>query len=152
MNIWTASLTFSPKESKVYHILPRSTAIALLTLVVYEDPVDTNERVLDLEAENERLRRQLESLEREISSRSPTRSSRKPSQPLNTPRKQVIESDGDIGMTMFKLNAMNLSPKEPKISHVGKTPRKKIRKLTTRKCDLMDENDLKALGNCSLTP
>ncbi|KAI4169522.1 MAG: hypothetical protein LQ343_005662 [Gyalolechia ehrenbergii] len=132
--------------------LDRKLDILTKGIQIYEDPVDTNERVLDLEAENERLRRQLESLEREISSRSPTRSSRKPSQPLNTPRKQVIESDGDIGMTMFKLNAMNLSPKEPKISHVGKTPRKKIRKLTTRKCDLMDENDLKALGNCSLTP
>lgn len=110
---------------------------------IYEDPVDIDDRIPDLEAENERLRRQLESLEREINSRSPTRSAKKPSQMLSTPRKQMSEADDDIGMTMFKLNAMNLSPKGPK-SPVGKTPGKKIRKLTTRKWDLMDENDLEA--------
>lgn len=135
-----------PKEFKVCDALLRSTADTPLTSIVYEDPVDTNARILDLEAENERLRRQLESLEREINSQSPTWKSKKPPQISTTPRKQTIELDDDIGMTMFKLNAMNLSPKEPK-SPISKTTGKKIRKLTTRMWDLMDENDLEAYDN-----
>ncbi|KAL8721970.1 MAG: hypothetical protein Q9225_001445 [Loekoesia sp. 1 TL-2023] len=124
---------------------PRSSSsIALLTLIVYEDPMDTSERVMELETENERLRRHLESLERELNSRSPTRPSKKTSQRLATPRKQLSETDDDFSTTLFKLNAINLSPKEPKTSPVGKTPGKKIRKLTTRKWDLMDENELEA--------
>lgn len=118
--------------------------MALLTLIVYEDPIDISERVLELEAENEQLRRQLVSLERELNSSSPTRPSKKSPQRLATPRKELGETDGGFGTTLFKLNAMNLSPKEPRMSPAGKTPGKKIRKLTTRKWDLMDENELEA--------
>ena len=117
----------------------------LLTLIVYEDPVDSNECVVELEAENERLRRQLQSLEQEINSRSPTRSSKKPPQRLTTPQKPSSGTGDDFGTTLFKLSTMNLSPKEPKLmSPISKTPGKRIRKLTTRKWDLMDENELEA--------
>ncbi|KAL8653136.1 MAG: hypothetical protein Q9210_002290 [Variospora velana] len=110
---------------------------------VYEDPTDNDERVAELETENERLRRQLDSLEREINARSPTRPSKKAAT-LATPRKSVGNGEDDFGTTLFKLNAMNLSPKEAKASPIGKTPGKKIRKLTTRKWDLMDENEMDA--------
>lgn len=115
----------------------------VLTCTVYEDPTDNDERVAELETENERLRRQLDSLEREINARSPTRPSKKAA-PLATPSKSVGNGEDDFGTTLFKLNAMNLSPKEPKASPIGKTPSKKIRKLTTRKWDLMDENEMDA--------
>lgn len=105
--------------------------------------MDSSERVIELEAENERLRRQLDSLEREINSRSPSRISKQPQQlTTSTPRKQLGDAADDFGMTLFKLSAMNLSPKEPKSSPVSKTPGKRIRKLTTRKWDLMDEDEL----------
>ncbi|KAI4088914.1 MAG: hypothetical protein LQ344_005744 [Seirophora lacunosa] len=123
--------------------LDRKLDILTKGIHIYEDPLDNDERVVELEAENERLRRQLDSLEREINARSPTRPSRKAPQ-LATPRKQVGDSGDDFGTTLFKLSAMNLSPKEPKTSPMGKTPGKKIRKLTTRKWDLMDENEMDA--------
>lgn len=114
----------------------------MLTCVVYEDPEDRVDRVTELESENEQLRRRLDALEREINSRSPTRSSKKPQQ-FTTPRKTLSSGDDELGTTLFKLNAMSLTPKEPKMSPVGKkTP--KIRKLTARKWDLMDENELDA--------
>lgn len=105
--------------------------------------MDNSERVIELEAENERLRRQTESLERDINSRSPSRPSKKPQQ-LASPRKELSDADNDFGTTILKLNAMNVSTKEPGMSPLGKTPGKKIRKLTTRKWDLMDENELDA--------
>lgn len=114
-----------------------------LISLVYEDPVDRTEHVTALAEENESLRRRLDALEREISSQSPTRSSKKPPQ-LGTPRKAPSSGEDDFGTTLFKLNMMNLSPKEPKLSPAGKTPGKKVRKLTTRKWDLMDENELDA--------
>ncbi len=113
--------------------------------------MDSSERIVELEAENERLRRQLDLLEREINSRSPSRVSKK-AQHLasSTPREKLSNADAadddDLGTTLFKLNAMNLSPKAPRSSPVGKTPGKKIRKLTTRKWDLMAEHELDAYG------
>ncbi|KAL8988968.1 MAG: hypothetical protein Q9177_002039 [Variospora cf. flavescens] len=123
--------------------LDRKLDILTRGIQIYEDPTDNDERVAELETENERLRRQLDSLEREINARSPTRPSKKAA-PLTTPRKSVGNGEDDFGTTLFKLNAMNLSPKEPKASPIGKTPGKKIRKLTTRKWDLMDENEMDA--------
>lgn len=107
--------------------------------------MDSSQRVIELEAENEHLRRQLDLLERETNSRSPSRVSKKPQQlATSTPRKKLSDAADDFGMTLFKLSAMNLSPKEPKSSQVGKTPGKRIKKLTTRKWDLMDEDELDA--------
>ena len=48
---------------------------------------------------------------------------------------------------MSKLNCMTLNDHGERKSP-GKTPGKKIRKLTTRKWDLMDENEMDALENC----
>ena len=49
---------------------------------------------------------------------------------------------------MLKLNGMSLKDaSEPRRQSPGKTPRKKMRKLTTRKWDLMDENEMDAFEN-----
>lgn len=87
----------------------------------------------------------MENLERDLRSRSsPTRVSKKP---LSTPRKGLSGSEDDLGTTLFRLNAMRLSPKAvtPSVGMgVGPSPGKKMRKLTARKWDLMDENELAA--------
>lgn len=49
---------------------------------------------------------------------------------------------------MSKLNGMKLTEvAASKLQSPGKTPGKKMRKLTTRKWDLMDENELDAFEN-----
>ncbi|KAL8767800.1 MAG: hypothetical protein Q9209_005794 [Squamulea sp. 1 TL-2023] len=122
--------------------LDRKLDILFKGIQIYEDPEERVDRVTELETENERLQRRLDTLEREINSRSPTRSSKKPPQ-LTTPRKTLSSGDDELGTTLFKLNVMSLTPKEPKSGPIGKkTP--KIRKLTARKWDLMDENELEA--------
>ncbi|KAL8728374.1 MAG: hypothetical protein Q9166_005418 [cf. Caloplaca sp. 2 TL-2023] len=122
--------------------LDRKLDILTKGIQIYEDPIERTELVTELEAENEQLRRRLDVLEREINSKSPTQPSKKAPQ-LTTPRKRLSSGDDELGTTLFKLNAMSLTPKAPKISPAGKkTP--KIRKLTARKWDLMDENELDA--------
>ncbi|KAL8998094.1 MAG: hypothetical protein Q9169_002787 [Polycauliona sp. 2 TL-2023] len=122
--------------------LDRKLDILTKGIQIYEDPEARLDDRTELESENEQLRRRLDALEREINSRSPTRPSKKPSQ-SSTPQKPLSSGDDELGTTLFKLNAMSLTPKEPKTSPIGtKTP--KIRKLTARKWDLMDENELDA--------
>ncbi|KAL8666071.1 MAG: hypothetical protein Q9202_001808 [Teloschistes flavicans] len=124
--------------------LDRKLDILSKGIQIYEDPADRVEHVTELQAENDRLRRRLDTLERELNSQSPTRSSRKTPHRLITPTKPSSIGDDDFGTTLFKLNAMNLTPKEHRMSPASKTPGRKARKLTTRKWDLMDENDLDA--------
>ncbi|KAI4166284.1 MAG: hypothetical protein LQ342_000174 [Letrouitia transgressa] len=127
--------------------LDRKLEIYTRGIQIHEDPIDppSEQRILELEAENAALRRQMENLERDLRSRSsPTRVSKKP---LSTPRKGLSGSEDDLGTTLFRLNAMRLSPKAvtPSVGMgVGPSPGKKMRKLTARKWDLMDENELAA--------
>ncbi|KAL8911808.1 MAG: hypothetical protein Q9171_003076 [Xanthocarpia ochracea] len=122
--------------------LDRKLDILTKGIRIYEDPEDRVDRVTELESQNEQLRRRLDALEREITSRSPSRSAMKAPQ-LSTPRKTLSSGDDELGTTLFKLNVMSLTPKEPKMSPVGKKTAK-MRKLTARNWDLMDENELDA--------
>ena len=106
--------------------------------------MDQDTRTAELENENEALRRRLEALERELQCRSPTKSPRKPR--LSSPSKDY--GPGALGTALFKLNAMSLTDAaECKPQSPGKTPGKKIRKLTAKKWDLMDENEMDAYEN-----
>ncbi len=102
----------------------------------------------ELEAEKKDLRRKLETLEREMHCRSPTKLSKKarvPSLSLTDVRLAAggAASNDAFGTTLSKLNGMSLTdPVE--VKSAGKTPGKKIRKLTARKWDLMDENEIDA--------
>ena len=99
---------------------------------------------MELEQENEGLRRKLEALERELQCRSPSKSSRKPQ--LCSPSKEY--GSDVLGSALLKLNGMSLTDRaECKSQSPGKTPGKKMRKLTTRKWDLMDENEMDAFEN-----
>ena len=142
MSTWIESWIFLPRVFKVRFSCGSELWALVLTWVVYEDPEDRIDRVTELESQNEQLRRRLDALEREINSKSPSRSAKKPPQ-LSTPRKTFSSGDDELGTTLFKLNVMSLTPREPKMSPVGKKTAK-MRKLTARNWDLMDENELDA--------
>lgn len=114
---------------------------------IYEDPQQsTDERVEELENENEQLRRRLAVLERETSSHSPTRKPRAkhaPSSPSRTANRLGRESD--IENALQRMNQLNLtdsmfSPPSP--TPKSASPGKKTRKISTRKWDLAPENEI----------
>ena len=111
---------------------------------VHEDPIEQDARTTELENENESLRRKLDALERELQCRSPSKSHGKSR--LSSPSKDY--GSDVLGTAMLKLNGMSLTDAtEPGRQSPGKTPGKKMRKLTTRKWDLMDENEMDAFEN-----
>lgn len=103
------------------------------TLAVHEDPTpSTDDRISELESENESLRRKFDTMERELQCRSPTKTKKHGSSGL------AMES-GDVENMGFKLNGLSLEPRTPA---AAMTPRGKVRKLTARKWDLGDEEDV----------
>ena len=118
---------------------------------------DVKEDTHGLEMENAALKARLEELEREIQGRSPSKKQR-------SPRKKAAQSSSAEGRSVFgdataALNGLSFDT-PPKLSLglgfedaikekekenvVAATPGRKIRKLTARKLDLMDEADLEA--------
>ena len=131
---------------------------------VREDPVDEIAYRDQLERENEGLRYKIEALEREAWCRSPThtpttaaaaaaaatrRSLGKASKPM-----QNLDTSRDVlgSSAAFSLNRMSLTePADEEGELEGEKAlgtAKKMRKLTARKWDLMDESELEALENC----
>ena len=109
-------------------------------IAVHEDPAASDDGFSELQIENEALRRRIDGLEREMQSRSPTKSAKKPLQ-LGHNLGLMVEN-GATGTTLYeKLN--HLSLKEKRVV----TPGKKVRKLTARKWDFMDENEMDAYEN-----
>ncbi|KAJ6166871.1 hypothetical protein N7470_002318 [Penicillium chermesinum] len=109
---------------------------------IYEDPEpSTDDRVEELERENDQLRRRLAALEREMNSHSPTR---KPRAKNATPARQhnnVLGRESDIENALQRMNQLNLtdsmfSPPSPS------SPVKSTRKMATRKFDLAPENEI----------
>ncbi|KAL9077420.1 MAG: hypothetical protein Q9161_000265 [Pseudevernia consocians] len=124
--------------------LDRKLEILSKGIQIHEDAIDSDTRTTELEKENETLRGKLEALERELHCRSPTKSPRKPQ--LSNPGKEY--GSGALGTALFKLNGMSLTDAaECKPQSPCKTPGKKMRKLTARKWDLMDENEMDAFEN-----
>lgn len=138
MNTSTARLIFSRKVFKVGRSLLFMSSPVLLYGLVHEDSSSpATLRIEELESENETLRRKLEALERDLQAQSPTRSARK--KPPQTPPAAL----DDCGTTLFKLNALSLSHENGVGSSPLKaTPGRKVRKMTARKWDLGDENEL----------
>jgi len=114
---------------------------------IHEDaPPSPNQYALDLETENEALRRKLESLERELRSQSPTRSAKKA--PLSTRAGQE-----EFGPILSKLDGLQVDENDERAINAktpskaeAKTPGRKARKLTAKKWDLMDENEMDGYG------
>ncbi|KAJ5818545.1 hypothetical protein N7474_004136 [Penicillium riverlandense] len=110
---------------------------------IYEDPErSTNERVEELENENEQLRRRLAALEREMSSQSPTRKPRAKNAPT-TRSSNLLGRESDIENALQRLDHLKIadsmfSPSSPAPTSPGKKPRK----MATRKWDLGPEDQL----------
>ncbi|KAJ5625770.1 hypothetical protein N7510_002079 [Penicillium lagena] len=110
---------------------------------IYEDPKQsTNERVEELENENEQLRRRLAALEREMNSQSPTRKPRAKNGPT-TRSSNLLGRESDIENALQRLDHLKIadgmfSPSSPAPTSPGKKPRK----MATRKWDLGPEDQL----------
>jgi len=98
-------------------------------------PSEVNE---SLELENERLKREIEGLRREMQCRSPTKG---PRLPLRERECRASKDTVDLGA---ELGRMHISGEDDhtRDSAVSKSPVKKMKKLTARKWDLMDEGEL----------
>ncbi|KAF6239655.1 hypothetical protein HO173_002201 [Letharia columbiana] len=124
--------------------LDRKLEILTQGIQIHEDAIDQDTRTTELENENEALRRKLEALERDLQCRSPTKAPRKPQ--LSSPSKDY--GPAALGTALSKFNGMSLIDAAAyKAQSPGKTPGKKMRKLTARKWDLMDENEMDAFEN-----
>ncbi|KAK9850875.1 hypothetical protein MYU51_011493 [Penicillium brevicompactum] len=103
---------------------------------IFEDS-GSNERVEELEQENDELRRKLVALEREMLSQSPTR---KPRTKNAAPARSNLSRESDIENALQRMDQLKLAdtmfaPPPPNAS-----PMKKTRKIGTRKWDLAPED------------
>jgi hypothetical protein len=94
-----------------------------------------------LEAENERLRREVEILRRDLSVRSPSKSQRTPLRESRIGREGDRGVMGHVGREMEGLRVSGDSVLKGG-GLIGASPTKKVRKLTARKWDLMDEGEM----------
>ncbi|CAI7597384.1 unnamed protein product [Penicillium glandicola] len=106
---------------------------------IFEDS-GSNERVEELEQENEELRRKLAALEREMHNQSPTRKHR----PKNaTPaRSNPLGRESDIENALQRMDQLKLADSMFAPPSPGASPIKKTRKMGTRKWDLAPEDQI----------
>ncbi|KAJ5266963.1 hypothetical protein N7478_009771 [Penicillium angulare] len=111
---------------------------------IYEDPdTPSNDRVEELENENDQLRCRIAALEREMNSQSPTRKPRAKNAAASH-SSNILGRESDIENALQRMNQLNLtdsmfSPPSPSASPTKSA--KKTRKLATRKMDLDPEVD-----------
>lgn len=126
----------------------------ILSIAVYEDPVpSSDDRVEELEDENQQLRNKIALLERELTGRSPTKKSKSrplnsentlmPTSPTKCKTNITIVRESDIENALRRMDQLKLvdniySPATP----ATQTPGKKQRKIATRKWDLGPEEDI----------
>ncbi|KAJ5155878.1 hypothetical protein N7492_008681 [Penicillium capsulatum] len=109
---------------------------------IYEDPdPSVDEKMDELENENEQLRRRLATLEREMSSQSPTR---KPRAKNTSPTKSsnVLGRGSDIENALQRMNQLHLTDSMFAPASPTSSPGKKQRKISTRKWDLGPEAEI----------
>ncbi|KGO55676.1 hypothetical protein PEX1_100750 [Penicillium expansum] len=106
---------------------------------IFEDS-GSNERVEELEQENDELRRKLAALEREMHNQSPTRKHR---QKNATPaRSNLLGRESDIENALQRMDQLKLADTMFAPPSPGASPIKKIRKMGTRKWDLAPEDQI----------
>ncbi|KAJ5103498.1 hypothetical protein N7532_004027 [Penicillium argentinense] len=109
---------------------------------IYEDPEpSSNERVEELEQENDQLRRRLAALEREMNSQSPTR---KPRAKQISPSKasNLLSRESDIENALQRMNQLHLTDSMFLPASPSSSPTKKSKRISTRKWDLAPESDV----------
>ncbi|KAJ5290193.1 uncharacterized protein N7443_010446 [Penicillium atrosanguineum] len=106
---------------------------------IFEDPEPTSDqRMEELERENEQLRRRLATLEREMSSHSPTRKPRS----KNPASSNLLGRESDIENALQRMNQLNLTDSMFTPASPSSSPSKNPRKLPTRKFDLAPESEI----------
>lgn len=114
---------------------------------VFEDPEPSaDERIEELERENDMLRSKIAALERKLMARSPTKKP-KPKPHLfqeheSTLEGSLISGESDVENVYQKFSQLKLADSYQSSSIAPKTPGKKIRKLTARRRDLGPEEEL----------
>ncbi|KAL4817976.1 P-loop containing nucleoside triphosphate hydrolase protein [Aspergillus spinulosporus] len=110
---------------------------------IHEDPQpSSDERVEELEFENDQLRSKIIALERELNCRSPSKKSNSKNAALETSRNaNILGRESDIEVALRKMDQLKLADSMFKSPAVN-SPGKKQRKMATRKWDLAPEDDL----------
>lgn len=126
--------------------LDRKLEILTQGILVHEDRCEREGYMEGLERENKSLRLRVEMLEREALCRSPTKSPQKASKP-NRPMESHDDARDVLGTATIHLNGASVGSRKPSEGpkvDVPKTPGtlRKMKKLTARKWDLMDENEM----------
>ncbi|KAL2863665.1 kinesin family protein [Aspergillus lucknowensis] len=105
------------------------------------DP-SSDERVEQLEFENDQLRSRITSLERELACRSPTKKSKPKNAALESSRNaNILGRESDIEVALRKMDQLKLADSMFK-GPPADSPGKKQRKIATRKWDLAPEDDI----------
>ncbi|RDW86847.1 kinesin family protein [Aspergillus mulundensis] len=110
---------------------------------IHEDPQPScDERVEELEFENDQLRSRITALERELHCRSPTKKSKSKNTALESSRNaNILGRESDIEVALRKMDQLKLADSMFR-GPVVDSPGKKQRKMATRKWDLAPEDDL----------
>lgn len=132
MQRWKA--TWAAEADRSDEHMDKKLEILTRTIDIVEDEDKENQELgvdEDLEAENERLRREVAMLRRDLQSRSPSKRIGGPLRELSS-----------VGREMEKLRISNDSILREGSRTASGSPVKKVKKLTSRKWDLMDEGEL----------
>ncbi|KAL3453352.1 P-loop containing nucleoside triphosphate hydrolase protein [Aspergillus insuetus] len=110
---------------------------------IHQDPEpSSDERVEELEFENDQLRSRITSLERELTCRSPTKNSKSKTTALEPSRNaNILGRESDIEVALRKMDQLKLADsmfRKPSVD----SPGKKQRKMATRKWDFAPEDDI----------
>ncbi|KAL3455291.1 P-loop containing nucleoside triphosphate hydrolase protein [Aspergillus heterothallicus] len=110
---------------------------------IHQDPEpSSDERVEELEFENDQLRSRIASLERELTCRSPTKKSKSKNAALEPSRNaNILGRESDIEVALRKMDQLKLADSMFKSPSVD-SPGKKQRKMATRKWDFAPEDDI----------
>ncbi|KAF4626490.1 hypothetical protein G7Y89_g11669 [Cudoniella acicularis] len=105
----------------------------------------SGDREADLEEENERLRREIETLKREMQNRSPSKSQRLPLRESRSRGRSTLE--GEMEKLRFSQGSSadsDTATPTPRMKplQVGGSPLKKVRKLTAKKWDVVEDGDM----------
>ncbi|KAL3496869.1 P-loop containing nucleoside triphosphate hydrolase protein [Aspergillus germanicus] len=110
---------------------------------IHQDPEpSSDERVEELEFENDQLRSRITSLERELTCRSPTKKSKSKTTALEPSRNaNLLGRESDIEVALRKMDQLKLADSMFRNPSVD-SPGKKQRKMATRKWDFAPEDDI----------
>ncbi|PMD63677.1 P-loop containing nucleoside triphosphate hydrolase protein [Hyaloscypha bicolor E] len=111
-----------------------------------DEESENKENEFDLEAENDRLRREVEMLRRDIQSRSPSKRMPLRESRAYSGRDSRVCGESERGMESVGREMERLRMSGESVLKGGQpimsSPTKKVRKLTARKWDLMDEREI----------